>query len=151
MQVIVDSEKATEITVDGIFLVVQHTGRWSRMAQCFGDLESVQEALIHLYVQVLDFLQCATKRFQKGSWGELYFLYSLFLQSKARCSATSRVLRSRIRYLTLNTTIARVRKSIYTSAKDKFATKLTKLREAAERFDKTAHWESMFRTPSLMS
>jgi hypothetical protein len=72
MQVIVDSEKATEITVDGIFLVVQHTGRWSRMAQCFGDLESVKEALIHLYVQVLDFLQCATKRFQKRSWGELY-------------------------------------------------------------------------------
>lgn len=76
MQVIVDSEKATEITVDGIFLVVQHTGRWSRMAQCFGDLESVKEALIQLYVQVLDFLQCATKRFRKGSLGKSYFLYS---------------------------------------------------------------------------
>lgn len=79
MQVIVDSEKATEITVDGIFLVVQHTGRWSRMAQCFGDLESVKEALVQLYVQVLDFLQCATKRFQKKPLGESYFLYSCFM------------------------------------------------------------------------
>lgn len=74
-----DSEKATEITVDGIFLVVQHTGRWSRMAQCFGDLESVKEALVQLYVQVLDFLQCATKRFQKKPLGESYFLYSCFM------------------------------------------------------------------------
>ncbi|KAG5657886.1 hypothetical protein KAF25_007919 [Fusarium avenaceum] len=106
LQVIMDSEKATEITVDGIFLVVQHTGRWSRMAQCFGDLESVKEALVQLYVQVLDFLQCATKRFQKKS-------------------------------------LARVGKSVYTSAKDKFATKLTKLKEAADLFDKTAQWESI--------
>ncbi|KAM0186944.1 hypothetical protein ACHAPI_011451 [Fusarium lateritium] len=70
IDVIVDCEQATEVTADGILLVVQHTRRWSRMAQCFGNQKDVEDALIDLYVLVLDFLQSATKRFQKGSWGE---------------------------------------------------------------------------------
>ncbi|KAM0244898.1 hypothetical protein ACHAP5_005804 [Fusarium lateritium] len=70
LQVIVDCEQATEVTADGILLVVQHTKRWSRMAQCFGNQTSVEEALTDLYVLVLDFLQSATERFRKGSWGE---------------------------------------------------------------------------------
>ncbi|KAM0279797.1 hypothetical protein ACHAO9_011532 [Fusarium lateritium] len=71
LQVIVDCEQATEVTADGILLVVQHTRRWSRMAQCFGNQKDVEDALIDLYVLVLDFLQSATKRFQKGSWARL--------------------------------------------------------------------------------
>jgi hypothetical protein len=70
----VDIEQATEVTADGILLVVQQAERWSRMARRFGHCKSVEEATIHLYVQVLYFLQSADKHLKKSKWGKTSIL-----------------------------------------------------------------------------
>ncbi|RBR25208.1 uncharacterized protein FIESC28_01943 [Fusarium coffeatum] len=66
--VIVDIEQAIEVTADGILLVVQQTERWSRMARRFGHRKSVQDATIHLYVQVIYFLQSAREHLERSKW-----------------------------------------------------------------------------------
>ncbi|KAH7258919.1 uncharacterized protein BKA55DRAFT_294039 [Fusarium redolens] len=66
--VIVDYEQASEVTAEGILLVVQQAERWSRMARCYGHQQSVENATVYLYVQVLEFLQSATERFGQGKW-----------------------------------------------------------------------------------
>ncbi|KAJ4122983.1 hypothetical protein NW768_009974 [Fusarium equiseti] len=68
LQVIVDIEQAIEVTADGILLVVQQAERWSRMAGRFGHRKSVEDATIHLYVQVLYFLQSAVEHLKKSKW-----------------------------------------------------------------------------------
>ncbi|KAF4975552.1 hypothetical protein FZEAL_7667 [Fusarium zealandicum] len=48
LQVVTDSEQASEVIAEGIFLITQHTGRWGTMARAFGHEQSVEEALINL-------------------------------------------------------------------------------------------------------
>ncbi|RFN52133.1 hypothetical protein FIE12Z_3685 [Fusarium flagelliforme] len=102
--VIVDIEQATEVTADGILLVVQQAERWSRMAGRFGHRKSVEDATIHLYVQVLSFLKSAVDHLEKSKW-------------------------------------ARQRASFFNGVRDEFVSRVSKLRDAADRLDRAANWE----------
>lgn len=72
MQAAVDIEEASEVTANGILLIAQHTGRWAKMARCFGYEPGVEEALTDLYVQVLGFVLPAMRHLHKGPWGKLF-------------------------------------------------------------------------------
>lgn len=66
----VDNEKATDVTADGLLLIVKQATVWRRIVQACGGKHSVQEALTDVYLQVLGFLMPAIHRLQKGRLGK---------------------------------------------------------------------------------
>lgn len=74
-QAAVDNEKATDVTADGLLLIVKQATVWRRIVQACGDKHSVQEALTDVYLQVLGFLMPAIHRLQKGRFGK-WLIYS---------------------------------------------------------------------------
>ena len=62
-----DNREASEIAVEGVLVIVQHTNLWNKIEALFGRDTGVEEALVTLYFRMLDLLTHATVRFQKGA------------------------------------------------------------------------------------
>lgn len=63
---------ASDITADGIRVVVEYMGMWDRIAALSGRETSVCEALTHLYFRMLGFLMPAIDRFLKSPMGKTF-------------------------------------------------------------------------------
>jgi hypothetical protein len=64
-----EEERASRIAGEGIIEILRHVGRWEQISAISDLLDSVrlQEALIALYVRVLDFLVSSTRWLKRGT------------------------------------------------------------------------------------
>jgi hypothetical protein len=65
-----DNEVACESTAEGLLLIAKNAPIWRRLTGILGYNQSVEDAVVDLYTQILGFLKPAIRRFQKSPLGK---------------------------------------------------------------------------------
>jgi hypothetical protein len=65
-----DNEVACESTAEGLLLIAKNAPIWRRLTGILGYNQSVEDAVVDLYTQILGFLKPAICRFQKSPLGK---------------------------------------------------------------------------------